>query len=452
MDELVRVSTKLRDIDDPTALLDALFAYSPIAFEVYDAHGDCIVVNRASVDLFGSAPPAGYNIFLDDVAIAQGVDGLVRRAFAGETVRLPPTWYDARDLRHVQVEKGRRVAVLTTLFPLVAASGDVTHVGICHKDVTHELELRATEEALRASEQASRLKNEFLANMSHELRTPLNAIIGFGEMLADGVIAMPGPRSDEVLAHILSSGRYLLQLIDDLLDVAKLEAGRVSFSPVACSIADLVDEAFGIALSAVAGSTPELSVHVDPDVDPAFLDPGRFKQVLLNYLSNAMKFSDGRGPVHVRVLPEGAECFRLEVEDFGIGIAPEHLSRLFTPFMQVEQTTTKRFRGTGLGLALTKHIVTAQGGHVGVTSTFGRGSTFFAVLPRCFRPDLGEARPSCRHDTLPAPVLSSALRVAGDGLHVVAACDEEPLPEGLLRGDCNRECSATEAHAPRPSP
>jgi signal transduction histidine kinase len=447
MDELVRVSTKLRGIDDPTALLNALFANSPIAFEIYDSHGDCVVVNRASVDLFGSGPPEGYNIFLDDVAIAQGVDGLVRRAFAGETVRLPPTWYDARDLRHVQVEKGRRVAVLTILFPLPAADGNVTHVGICHKDVTHEFDLRATEQALRASEEASRLKNEFLANMSHELRTPLNAIIGFSELLADRVVT--GPRSEEVFAHILSSGRYLLQLIDDLLDVAKLEAGRVSFVPESCSLSALVSEACGIARSAAADQMPDLDVHVAPQVDEAFLDPGRFKQVLLNYLSNAVKFSEGKGPIRVRVLAEDVGFFRVEVEDRGIGIAPEQVLRLFTPFTQVEQTTTKRFRGTGLGLALTKHIVTAQGGHVGVRSTLGHGSTFFAVLPRCFSPGDAEAQPRCRPDTVSAPPPSAAVTLPGDGLHVMDACEDEPHRQNEALARCDQACSATKGPSGR---
>ena len=138
----------LNSIADPRALLEGLFAESPVAFQVYRADGHCLLVNRAFLDLFGSAPPPEYNLFEDDILERQGYLALVRRAFAGETIRMPPLWYDARDLRRVVVTDGRRVGIQPTLFPLRAADGQVQHVAICVKDVTAELDLKRREEEL----------------------------------------------------------------------------------------------------------------------------------------------------------------------------------------------------------------------------------------------------------------------------------------------------------------
>ena len=243
--------------------------------------------------------------------------------------------------------------------------------------------LRADVESRRAQE-ASRLKSEFLANMSHELRTPLNAIIGFSEILHDKKVAPTSPEHDEYLSDVLTSARHLLQLINDILDLSKIEAGKLQFFPETVDISLLVAEILGVLRSSTAEKRIQVESHVDSELTDVVADRARFKQVLYNYVSNALKFTPAGGRVTVRVLATGA-TFRLEVVDTGIGIAPQDVSRLFTAFEQLDSGTRKRHAGTGLGLALVKRLVEAQGGAVGVTSALGAGATFFATLPR--RPD-----------------------------------------------------------------
>ena len=242
---------------------------------------------------------------------------------------------------------------------------------------SHELELQN-----RRILEGSRLKSEFLANMSHELRTPLNAIIGFAELLHDGVVAPASPQHREFLGDILASGRHLLQLIDDVLDLAKVEAGKLELRPEVIELQLLLGEVAGILRPAVALKDIQLVTDVDPALSQVTLDPGRLKQVAYNYLSNALKFTPPGGRIVLRVRPEGADRLRLEVQDTGVGITAADQGQLFVPFQQLEAGTAKRHQGTGLGLALTRRLVEAQGGTVGVTSTVGEGSTFFAVLPR----------------------------------------------------------------------
>jgi signal transduction histidine kinase len=230
--------------------------------------------------------------------------------------------------------------------------------------------------------EANRLKNDFLANLSHELRTPLNAIIGFTELLHDGQVEATSSQGKEFIADVLVSGRHLLQVIDEMLDLAKAEAGRLELQPVSVKAESLIDEVLEIARRLAERKRLVITKSVDPDFGAIVVDPARFKQIAYNYLSNAIKFTPDGGQVSVRLLPSGADHFRLEVADNGIGIASTDLGRLFIEFQQLESALGKRHAGTGLGLALTKRLVEAHGGSVGVTSELGRGSTFFALLPR----------------------------------------------------------------------
>ena len=234
----------------------------------------------------------------------------------------------------------------------------------------------------RSAQEANRMKSEFLANMSHELRTPLNAIMGFSKLMAHGKVGPVSAQQQEFLGDILNSSEHLLQLINDVLDLAKVEAGKMEFHPEPINLKQLVDEVRNI-LRAVSASK---QIHIDTDLDPRCtdleLDPAKLKQVLYNYLSNALKFTRDNGRVLIRARPEDATTFRLEVRDNGIGIRPEDIKKLFSEFHQLDSSAAKKYQGTGLGLALTRRIVEAQGGHTGVQSSVGQGSTFFAVLPR----------------------------------------------------------------------
>ena len=235
--------------------------------------------------------------------------------------------------------------------------------------------------AKQAAEEANQLKSEFLANMSHELRTPLNGIIGFADLLYHGKV---GPLADQhktFLGYILTSSRHLLQLINDILDLAKVEAGRLEFDPEPVDIARLVAEVQDSLRPLAAKKRLSITVEIDPELGRVVADASRLKQVVYNYLSNAIKFTPDDGRVVLRARRDGPDTFRLEVEDTGEGIRPEDLGRLFQKFQQLDAGAAKQHPGTGLGLALTKQIVEAQGGRVGVDSRLGKGSRFFAVLP-----------------------------------------------------------------------
>jgi signal transduction histidine kinase len=261
------------------------------------------------------------------------------------------------------------------------------------EDRAHEMERQRTEQALRLRStrleaenrqirNTNRLKSEFISNMSHELRTPLNAIIGFAELLNDGLVPPDSQRQHEFSGHILSSGMHLLHLINEVLDLSQIEAGKMGFFPELVDLSQLCHGVLDVLRVSAQGQSLDMKMEIDPTLDDVVVDPVRLRQVFYNYLSNAIKFTPAGGKVTLRVFPETAECFRIEVEDSGMGIAADDIPRLFVEFQQLDSGHTKRHQGTGLGLAVTRRLVEAQGGSVGARSTLGKGSVFYAVLPR----------------------------------------------------------------------
>lgn len=220
----------------------------------------------------------------------------------------------------------------------------------------------------------------FLANMSHELRTPLNGIIGFAEFLADEKPGPVSPKQKEYLEDILHSGRHLLHVINDVLDLAKVEAGKMELSSEAFSIAKAIDDVYAALELTAQKKLLQIRIQLDPDFDQVTLDRNRFKQVLYNLFSNAVKFTDEGGSVEVVTDKIDKNYFRLVVADTGIGIKPEDLKRLFKEFEQINPGQ-RQGQGTGLGLALTRRIVELQSGTIEVDSKFGRGTKFTIVLP-----------------------------------------------------------------------
>jgi len=297
-----------------------------------------------------------------------------------------------------QTKDGRLVDISLTISPIRDPRGRIIGASKIARDIREHKRLiderrsaTANEEAARREileaqnrrvQEAARLKSEFVANMSHELRTPLNSIVGFAELIADARFGpLPG-RYREFADVMHTSAQHLLQLINDILDLAKVESGKIDFQPERVDLNQLVAEATAIIGGLATKRRIELAVQVDPSLDRVYLDPMRLKQVLYNYLSNAIKFTPEGGRVALRVRADGDERFVVEVEDNGIGIKSDDVHRLFIEFQQLDASTVKKAAGSGLGLALTKRLVEAQGGTVGVRSVFGSGSTFFAILPQ----------------------------------------------------------------------
>lgn len=229
------------------------------------------------------------------------------------------------------------------------------------------------------------LKNEFLATMSHELRTPLNSILGFSDVL----VGSPNltDRQRRYVTHIQSSGRNLLSLINDILDLAKIESGKMERHPVEFAISDLVERMVGSLLPLAEKKNIDVGWSVDPRVPLLWQDPGKMQQILNNLLSNAIKFTPEGGRVRVRAEDRPGDRFALVVEDTGIGIPLEDQERIFEKFRQgrsvpgMQETLTRQYEGTGLGLSIVRELAKLLGGEVQLVSEFGKGSTFTVVLP-----------------------------------------------------------------------
>jgi len=344
------------------ALLDA----TPDAILLAGTGGVVRYVNQAAVEMFGRSredllgEPLAFSVHDDDPSEITILRGTEERSCEMRVVKIE--WDDAP--------------------AWLASIRDVTE-----RRRSEELQARSRELEFenRRIEAANRLKSLFLANMSHELRTPLNAIIGFSQLLDDGLVDSSSPKHHEFLGYILSSGHHLLKLINDVLDLAKVESGKITFLAERVDLQRLTQDVVTTVDVLATKKQVRIDVEFDRSLDHIEIDPGRYKQVLYNYLSNAIKFTPEGGRVQVCVRGHEEDTFRLEVRDHGIGIAPADIPKLFIEFHQLDAGASKRHQGTGLGLALTKRIVEAQGGWVGVNSVVGHGSEFFAVLPRVAR-------------------------------------------------------------------
>jgi signal transduction histidine kinase len=234
--------------------------------------------------------------------------------------------------------------------------------------------------ARRHAERLSSFKSQFLANMSHELRTPLNAVIGFSELLTD---ENNGPLTEsqrEFVNYVLDGGRHLLTLINDILDLSKIEAGRIELNFQTIAPRALIDSAREIIRPFALKQGVTVNARCGDGNSTVTVDPVRVKQVLFNLLSNAVKFTPAGGTVTVDSSVTETEWL-LAITDTGIGIRPQDLPRLFREFERIESLTGPKPEGTGLGLALTKRLIELHGGTVEVTSTPGQGSTFTVRFP-----------------------------------------------------------------------
>lgn len=270
-------------------------------------------------------------------------------------------------------EQAALIARLQSETAALRAELDETNQGV----LALYAELDTQAEELR---QASDLKSRFLSYMSHEFRTPLGSILSINSLLADELDGPLSPEQHKQVAFVSSAARELSDMVDDLLDLAKIEAGRITISPAWFDMFDLFSALRGMFRPIVDASAVDLIFEEPVGLPRLYTDDKKLGQILRNFISNSLKFTT-RGEVRVSARLEGSDKVRFAVSDTGIGIAPELHGALFEDFSQVDSPLQKRLRGTGLGLSLCKRFAALLGGEVGMDSKPGVGSTFFVIIP-----------------------------------------------------------------------
>ena len=357
--------------------LNRVFAQAPVVIAVLKGSDHVFeLVNDRALDVLGGGNILGKgarDVLPEKVSIAFGplLDEVYQKgeAYVGREMaaRLPTDDAPARYFNFV--------------FQPLSDDAEVYGVLVVATEVTDLVGARIdAEQSQLEAIGASRAKSDFLARMSHELRTPLAAIIGYGELLTDGITGPVNEEQKKQLVRIRWSANHLLSIIDEILTLARMDAGKETVDSQAVEVAQLLESVASMAEPLAAAKGLRFDLDLQPGDLSVRTDPVKLRQVLLNLISNAVKYTETGGITLSSNAVDGVVHFH--VDDTGIGVSSEHIEKIFEPFWQVEQTTTRRAGGTGLGLAVTRQFVDLLGGSISVESEIGRGSSFRVSLPR----------------------------------------------------------------------
>lgn len=340
---------------------------APNAMVLVNSDGRITLVNSQTEKLFGYSRKELMDMAVETL-IPQRVrghhPGFRKNFFAKPQTRSMGIGRDLFALR----KNGSEFPVEIGLNPIESPEGTMVLASII--DITE-----------RKIQEANRLKSDFLANMSHELRTPLNAILGFSELLVDERVGKLSPKQQEYLNDIHSSGIHLLQLINDVLDIAKIESGKIELSTTRFSVSEIMETLIKTLKPIADKNQVKLILKLSPQINTVSLDKSKFRQIMFNLMSNALKFNRPGGTITLETEPAPNNHFVIHVHDTGIGMLAEDIKKIFVPFVQLDSGPSRKHEGTGLGLALTKSLAELHGGEISVKSAKGNGSTFSVLLP-----------------------------------------------------------------------
>ncbi|MEG4248147.1 response regulator [Microcoleus sp. Pol10D4] len=406
--------------------------------------GRYLSANRALAEIYGYESCAQMLAELTDINRQFYVDPNRRAEFMAQLrARHQVSKFESQVYRR----DGSTIWISENARSICDESGSVLYYEGTTQDITDRKQAEsALQSALEAAESANRAKSTFLANMSHELRTPLNAIIGYSEMLQEEAEELGDEAFVPDLEKICSAGKHLLSMIDDILDISKIEAGRMDLYLETFDIHTLIESAVATARPLVEKNGNTLEVYFPDNLDTMHADMTKVRQVLLNLLSNAAKFTqNGRIAIGVerikneqlkiknqeessQILISNSEFLSFRVADTGIGMTQEQLERVFQPFTQADASTTREYGGTGLGLAISQRFCQMMGGSIEVSSALGSGTTFTVLLPKAIKqPEI----PNKVHDSTSPP--------DAPAVGTVLVVDDDPISRDLIQRALSRQ-------------
>ncbi|WP_340818744.1 PAS domain S-box protein [Methanolobus sp. WCC4] len=383
---------RAKELERQSQILDGIFDLAPIPIILLDGNGIIEKMNQACMRIQNINPEtaigkkAGEVFSCSNASYGDGCganDECISCLFRNmelETLATKKNIYKREGIYTLQRPDGSQVKLHMQASTAYTNTLDSEKVIMSFENITQRK--KAEEEIVRSkmeAEEASRTKSEFLATMSHELRTPLNAIIGYSQMLQEENFGSLTTKQQKFAKHVHTSGKHLLDLINDILDLSKVEAGKMELHYERFSVNHVMKNVYNIIAPLADKKEIDIDFLISEDIN-IYADKVRFKQILYNLMSNAIKFTHDNGNVYIKAETDNG-TLKVSVADTGIGMSEKEQERLFTPFYQADSSTARKYQGTGLGLSIVKKMIELHDGTIEVESEAGKGSTFTFTLP-----------------------------------------------------------------------